>query len=175
MQFRKFLGVLTLALLSVISLKAQEERGIFVEGVAALASEHTENYAILTPAVGYQFNDRWALGFKMGFETANHDYKYYTPFVRFSFLTGSAFRMFVEGKLNFASRQVDGGQCTYQEAGFSLGASYKVCPHLRVIAQYLFLGWSNDEDKYGAWLGKHSGFALDANVYRAQLGLQFMF
>ena len=83
--------------------------------------------------------------------------------------------MFVEGKLNFASRDVEGGQCTYQEAGFSLGASYAVCPHLRLMAQYLFLGWSSDDYKGGAWLGKHADFGLDANVRRFQLGLQFLF
>lgn len=168
-------GTLVLALLSAISVKAQDERGIFVEGVASYASTHYKNYAVLTPAVGYQFNDRWAAGFKVGFDTGDLAYVTYTPFARFSFLTGSAFRMFVEGKLNFASRDVDGGQCTYQEAGFSLGASYAVCPHLRLMAQYLFLGWSSDDYKEGAWLGKHADFGLDANVRRFQLGLQFLF
>ena len=128
-------GPLVLALLSATSVKAQDERGIFVEGVASYASTHYKNYAVLTPAVGYQFNDRWAAGFKVGFDTGDLAYVTYTPFARFSFLTGSAFRMFVEGKLNFASSDVDGGQCTYQEAGFSLGASYAVCPHLRLMAQ----------------------------------------
>lgn len=175
MKFRFFLGALVLALLSATSLKAQDERGIFVEGVASYASMYFKNYAVLTPAVGYQFNDRWAAGFKVGFDTGDYGYVTYTPFARFCFLTGSAFRMFVEGKLNFATCDVDGGQGSYQEAGFSLGASYAVCPRLRLMAQYLFLGWSNDEEKEGAWLGKHADFGLDANVRRFQLGLQFLF
>ena len=115
MKIRFFFGALVLALLSATSVKAQDERGIFVEGVASYASTHYKNYAVLTPAVGYQFNDRWAAGFKVGFDTGDLAYVTYTPFARFSFLTGSAFRMFVEGKLNFASSDVDGGQCTYQE------------------------------------------------------------
>ena len=71
MKIRFFFGALVLALLSAISVKAQDERGIFVEGVASYASTHYKNYAVLTPAVGYQFNDRWAAGFKVGFDCSS--------------------------------------------------------------------------------------------------------
>ena len=176
MKSRSVLFVFVGLLLSICSVQAQDrERGIFVEGVASYASTHFKNYAVLTPAVGYQFNPRWSAGFKVGFDTGDYAYVTYTPFARFNFLSASPFRMFVEGKVNFARRDVDGGQSTYQEAGFSVGALWAVSSHLRIVGQYLFLGWSNDDYKEGAWLGKHSDFALDANVRRFQLGLQVLF
>ncbi len=70
----------------------ENDRGFLVELTAgyANATSYTpsERYANISPGIGYQFNKRWAAGFRMTFETRRYDFKIYTPFVRFNYLTG---------------------------------------------------------------------------------------
>lgn len=111
---------------------------------------------------------------KVGFETSSLPYTIYTPFVRFSFLNMRKLHLFTEGQFNILERDADGGQSGYSELGLSFGATYSLCKHLNLIGHYLFVGYTEEDGKKGAWLGKKD-FALDANVRRFQLGLQFIF
>ncbi|NDV59880.1 hypothetical protein [Bacteroides sp. 519] len=166
--------VAILAILSVNPIKAQiKEKGFLIEGTVSYADTHNGNYIIITPTIGYQFNKYIIGGFKVGFETRDYPYTMYTPFVRYNYLTISKFQLFIEAQFNIAERDVSGGQSGYSEGGFTFGATYPICKNVKISGQYLFLGWSENNRKEGAWLNK-SKFGLDANIQRLHLGIQII-
>lgn len=150
------------------------EKGFFVEVGGSYAITEYENFALITPAAGYQFNSCLAAGAKVSFETRTHPYVIYTPFFRYSFFRTSKLKLFTEAKFNIATRDVDGGQSGYSEAGLTLGATYSINRHMSLVGHYLFIGYSGNDDRSGARLGGGT-FALDANVARLQLGAQVLF
>lgn len=162
-------------LVALFSAEAQnKEKGFFVEAGVAYADTRHESFAILSPAVGYQFNSYLAAGAKVSFETRHYPYTIYTPFLRYSFFRKSNLKLFTEAQVNIATRDVDGGQSGYSEAGLTLGATYSIGKHLRLVGHYLFVGYSDNDDKSGARIGG-GDFALDANIARFQLGAQVLF
>lgn len=124
-------------------------------------------------------NDRGFLveltaGFRMTFETRRYDFKIYTPFVRFNYLSRPRWALFAEAQGNIGSRDVDGAQCRYYEAGIGLGGTFSITPHLKLVGRYLFMGYSSRHERESAYAGDHD-FLLDANVARLQIGLQYLF
>lgn len=171
----KAIFVTTFLLLVGMAAGAQnKEQGFFVEAGVSYASTENENFVTIAPAVGYQFNSYLAGGMKVGFETRTYPYTIYTPFFRYSFFRKSRLKLFTEAQFNIATRDVDGGQSSYGEIGLSLGATYSIGKHVRLVGHYLFVGYSGDEDESGARMQK-GNFALDANVCRLQLGVQYLF
>ena len=179
-----------------IQLQAQvKEKGFFVEGSFAYADEeqfsggkHYENYFIIKPAVGYQFNDKWSAGVKISFSTSD-DFRFNwfssTPFVRYNFCSLGKANLFTEGKIS-GYLFPDPGEGRkddphFIEAGFSLGVSYPFNEHLKLVCQYLHIGYSNEYrdsnkrcSKHG--LNLHSGdWVLDANIKRLSIGLSWTF
>ena len=123
----------------------ENDRGFLVELTAgyANATSYTpsERYANISPGIGYQFNKRWAAGFRMTFESRRYDFKIYTPFVRFNYLSRPRWTLFAEAQGNIGSRDVDGAQCRYYEAGVGLGGTFSITPHLKLVGRYLFVGY----------------------------------
>lgn len=166
--------VCTALLSSVNTVKAQtKEKGLFIEASIAYGSSHAKNFAIITPTAGYQFK-RWAAGMKISFETGDYGYTTYTPFVRFNFLQLRLLNLFTEAQYNHSSRDVEGGQCEYKEVGLSFGLSCPLGEHINIVGHYLFVGYNNKRDREGAWWGDKD-FALDANIQRLRLGIQYIF
>ena len=67
---KKLLGLLLMVFCTSI-VSAQEEKGVFVEGSVSLASDRLGKYFasdffIVTPGIGYQFNEKLSVGFKVG-------------------------------------------------------------------------------------------------------------
>ncbi|MBQ3608785.1 MAG: hypothetical protein IJA03_01925, partial [Bacteroidaceae bacterium] len=98
---RIILLLLGLVLLMPGNLQAQsDDKGFFVEGNLSYASDFWKNYKrdggvtdeffIIIPAVGYQINEKWSVGFKVGFSTSGDftfNWNSYTPFVRYNILS----------------------------------------------------------------------------------------
>lgn len=170
-----------------IQLQAQvKDKGFFVEGSFAYADEeqfsggkHYENYFIIKPAVGYQFNSKWNVGFKLEFQCGRKEgrrYRGIIPFVRYNFCNLGKFHLFSEAKTSIYGKwkTMLGEDKSYLEAGLSLGASLPLNRHLKVICQYLHIGYSEQYQKSGAFI--HSGdWGIDANIKRLQLGLNWTF
>lgn len=143
---KKFFPLLLgLALLIPANLQAQsDDKGFFVEGSVSYASDYsggyngngskrTGDFFIITPTIGYQFNDKWSAGLKVGFSTSDD---------------------------------------------FVFGISYPFNEHLKLVCQYLHIGYSNeynnDRAKHG--MNLHSGdWVLDANIKRLSIGLSWTF
>ena len=194
---KKFFPLLLgLALLIPANLQAQsDDKGFFVEGSVSYASDYsggyngngskrTGDFFIITPTIGYQFNDKWSAGLKVGFSTSDDfvfDWNCYTPFVRYNFCSLGEANLFTEGKVSgnvFPDPGEGGGSPHYVEAGFSLGISYPFNEHLKLVCQYLHIGYSNeynnDRAKHG--MNLHSGdWVLDANIKRLSIGLSWTF
>ena len=193
-----YLFLLGLVLLVPASLQAQsDDKGFFVEGNLSYASDFWKNYKrdggvtdeffIITPAVGYQINEKWSVGFKVGFSTSGDftfNWNSYTPFVRYNILSFGKTCLFTEAKVSkFDWNEIlDGGRNNdFIEAGFSLGVSYPFNEHLKLVCQYLHIGYSNEYrdsnkrcSKHG--LNLHSGdWVLDANIKRLSIGLNWTF
>jgi len=187
---KKFILLLGLVLLIPANLQAQsDDKGFFVEGSVSYASDRrkglsNDDFFIITPAIGYQFNAKWSAGLKIGFSTSNewwYNWNSYTAFARYNFCTLGKARLFTEGKIsNYVILESidDGCKTTFLEAGFSMGVSYPLNEHLKIVCQYLHIGYSNE---YNSNIGKHglnlhSGdWVLDANIKRLSIGLNWTF
>lgn len=151
------------------------QKGFFAELTAAYSNiGYHNNFAVISPSVGYQFNDRWLAGMRVGFETRDHAYIIYTPFARFNYLSKPKWVLFTEAQINIANRNMDGAQAGYSEIGLGLGASYTLSRHVKIVGRYLFVGYSEREERKNAYAG-NKDFLLDANVGRLQLGVQVLF
>lgn len=187
MKQNYLLIILGVLILGGSTVKAQvKERGFFIEMNAGYgANDKWQDYAVLTPGVGYQFNKYCALGVKMSFETGDWpSHKIYTPFFRCNYLTIHRFQLFGELQANFA-RVKDFSSypvgvpiefiSDYDEVGITLGATFSITSHLRVKGEYLFLGWSNEDENGLTSEREKEGFIADGHVRRFQLGLQVIF
>ena len=195
-QFTLFLFFLVLFLPTNTQAQSKD-KGFFVEGNLSYASDFWKNYKrdggvtdeffIITPAVGYQINEKWSVGFKVGFSTSGNymfNWNSYTPFIRYNILSFGKTCLFTEAKVSkFDWNEIlDGGRNNdFIEAGFSLGVSYPFNEHLKLVCQYLHIGYSNEYrdrnnrcSKHG--LNLHSGdWVLDANIKRLSIGLNWTF
>ena len=195
-QFTLFLFFLVLFLPTNTQAQSKD-KGFFVEGNLSYASDFWKNYKrdggvtdeffIITPAVGYQINEKWSVGFKVGFSTSGNymfNWNSYTPFIRYNILSFGKTCLFTEAKVSkFDWNEIlDGGRNNdFIEAGFSLGVSYPFNEHLKLVCQYLHIGYSNEYrdinkrcSKHG--LNLHSGYwVLDANIKRLSIGLNWTF
>jgi len=177
--------ILLMAVLLPSSMQAQEkEKGFFMEGSIAYAYERkfwgpTESYLNITPTIGYQFNPKWNLGLKMELQCGREsDYKYigFIPFARYNFCKLGKVSLFTEAKMNLYDKYQTmlEEDDSYVEAGFSLGAYLPLNRHLKIICQYLHVGYSEQYKKGGAFINS-GDWGIDANIKRLNLGLNWTF
>jgi hypothetical protein len=164
--------------------QADDGKGMFVELNIGHAHTYYHDddgvYTILSPRLGYQFNDRWSAGIKYIGEI-NNDLQYHTGgiYAQYNFWQKNRFKTFVEGAftLGVAEEGLDGGNDdgTDLEAGFSFGASYTLSNHFNLLLRYLYVGFSHSVRVHqkACW-GDHN-FILDANLSRLQIGVQYIF
>lgn len=173
------------ALFTVTGLHAQiKDKGFFIEMNAAYGQQYIdidggiaerEGYAILMPAIGYQFNSHWVAGFRMKFDTRDFNFTTYSPYVQCNFLQWKKLKVFAEGQLALSYPKDDEWNDNYTEVGVSFGASYALCKHVNFMLRYLYIGYSTDPYRdEGAYLG-NGRLVLDANTRRLQLGIQIAF
>lgn len=182
---RNLACVLMLLLLSFGSVSAQEKNGFYVDFSAGFSNEHPDHYALLTPGIGYQLNERWAAGFRTTFGTDNSPaICIYTPYARFTFLRTNRLGVYTEGMLSWATLRGEladiPGVATednrpYFEGGMNLGVRYDVSKHFGVFLQGLFLGYSHTEFTHKGAVVGNGRFVLDANWRRAALGVRVTF
>ncbi|VFB12896.1 Uncharacterised protein [Bacteroides heparinolyticus] len=150
------------------------QKGLFVELTAGYSNLDDEHFTVISPSIGYQFNKHWLAGMRIGFETRNHAFTIYTPYVRYNYLSMSKWELFAEAQTNIATREIEGGQGGYGEIGIGLGASYTLTRNIKVIGRYLFIGYSSRDARKQVYAG-NGDFLLDANITRLQLGAQVRF
>ncbi|ADV44848.1 hypothetical protein [Bacteroides helcogenes] len=178
MKLKLFLLLWVTTFSLAVQAQCKNDKGFLLELTAGYAHASTyipsETYINISPSLGYQFNIHWMAGFRMTFETRKYDFKIYSPYVRFNYLSRPKWGLFAEAQWNIARRSVDGGQCNYDEVGISFGGNYALTPHIKLIGRYLFIGYSTRREREKAYAGKHD-FLLDGNIARLQAGLQLIF
>ena len=179
---RIFLFILAFVCLPFVCHAQAKDKGFFMEMNIGYAHTdyHDDSYMLLSPRIGYQFNDRWAAGVKYIGETDNY-LQYHTlgGYAQFCFWQNHRWRAFAEGGVTFGMLT----DCPYGgeyddcevEAGISLGISYSLSHHLNLMLRYLHIGYSESLRAHGnACWGDHK-FILDANISRLQIGVQYIF
>lgn len=141
-------------------------------------------YAIITPRVGYRFNQRWEAGAMFRFDLGDLKMLSIGCYGEFSCLHFDRFRLIVDAQAIFGSLNLgtglDGGgpDFDYAEVGFVPGLAYNVAgTGLDVKLRYLFVGY-NDA---GRWFKDGKGnlgrgdWILDAGLRRAEIGVSYTF
>ena len=175
--------IITLLLCAIctINLHAQDsnECGIFAEINTGYGTvkyrKNTEGYFAITPSLGYQFNDHWAIGGKVSIETAAEKNVAVGLYGQYYFNTTERLKFFTEAQLTEFLQDVDGGDSTFTEAGLSFGASYAIQPNLNLILRYGYIGFSENHHRNEGFAFIENKFLIDGNLRRLHLGLRYYF
>lgn len=182
----KILFTLLLCIITSVAAFGQSKNGFYVDFSGGFSNEREDHVAQLTPGIGYQFNDKWAAGFRATLQTGDtYHYDSYTPYARFSFARVGNFQFFSEGMLSWNVRYENGYEDDPTmpssddhdgfEAGLNVGIQYNVSRHFGFYLSGLYLGYSDAElANKGAVVG-NGRFIFDANWRRVALGVRVVF
>ena len=109
----------------------------------------------LSPEVGYNLNNKWAVGGNLRFLHQEEDNVStngfaLAPYVRYSYYENKVVRLFIDGGLGFSTYKVeDFDNINGFEFGFRPGIAIKLNNHFSLLAKCGFLGY-RDDYMYGA-------------------------
>lgn len=139
---------------------------VYVAGSTSFWSNDDANTTTfsIAPEVGYNLNEKWAVGASFGFvHSSDDDFDVssnavvFNPYARYSFYENKVVRLFVDGGLGISSVKVKDND---SEAGFEFGLkpgiAIKLSKHFSVLAKCGFVGYRDDY----ALGGNGYGFAL---------------
>lgn len=174
---------LSLFFFSALLASAQtKERGLFIElngghGQIEKFDNTHDGYGFLAPAIGYQFNSRWAAGIKTRFELgADHNYSTFGAYGQYAFWQKNRIKLFGEAAATLSvCGGLDGGDNNYSEAGLSVGAAYSLGNHCNLLLRYLHIGYSDAYHLNEDFCLGGGKFVVDGNLKRLQVGVQWIF
>lgn len=149
------------AVLSIISVSAQTYVG---GSVSFWHNGDTETTSFsLTPEVGYNLNEKWAVGAELDFAYVGVDGNSaagfgIAPYARYTYFNEGKFSLFVDGGLGI--NKVKNTDLGFQ-IGFQPGFAVKLTDQFSLVSKFGFLGYS-DMGNYGGMNG--FGFAFANNV-----------
>ena len=180
---KKIMMTLAAALVAV-SMSAQ----VFVGGEIGIASQKNFGDAETTykfiPEVGYNLNDEWAVGVKIGYQKGiadndgsanmlNEEFGYnlnekftVSPYARYTFINSNLLNVFVDGGLDFASVKDDDDN--YFNIGLRPGVALKLNDNLSFVSHFGFIGYKS----HGS---DHNKVGLDLNGNELTFGLYYNF
>lgn len=152
-------GLLVLVvLLATLAVKAQ---GVYVGGSFSIWRASTENSTsfMIAPEIGYNFNEKWALGAELGY---SHDYLKgayinslaVAPYIRWSYYQNDIVRLFLDGTAAIGFNKVKDSDTTkFGQIGLRPGIAVKLNDHFSFIAKYGFLGYQKNVRSNGDAFG----------------------
>lgn len=158
-----------------------KECGLFIElnggyGQTERYDNTHDGYAFLSPAIGYQFNSRWAAGIKTRFELAADKFKTFGAYGQYAFWQTNRIKLFGEAAATVSvCSGKDGGNDNYSEAGLSVGAAYSLGRHCNILLRYLHIGYSDAYHRNEDFCLGDGRFIVDGNLKRLQIGVQWIF
>ena len=162
--------VLSLVIMfAVIAANAQESKW-FATGSFRLwhDNEAAETLFSVIPEVGYNFNEKWAVGLEVGYShEGSYDELIFSPFARFTYYRNNLVSLFVDGNIGYCGDFDINGV----EIGLKPGIALNLNKHFSLQAKFGFLGYRNDYE------GKLSdGFGIDLNPANAlSFGIHYEF
>ena len=172
--------VLTLvAAFAAISMNAQ----VYVGGSVGFTSVKSnggdsETEFKFVPEIGYNFNDQWAAGIKIGYQDGyadmDDDFESYkgrkvltiNPYARYTFVKSDVVSLFVDGGVNF--EKFDGIDDALLGIGLTPGVALNLSDKLSFVTHFGFVG-------YRGWNSDNNKFGLDLNGNNLTFGLYYNF
>lgn len=138
----------------------------------------------ITPEIGYNLSDAWALGIQIGYSYEKVDEikinsMAVAPYARYSYLTAGPVKLFLDGGFEFETAKVKGGD-SYNtwNIGIKPGVSIALNQKFSLVAHIGFLGYQDVDDELAsayALLGKEKGWGLKMNGYNMSFGFYYNF
>ena len=140
--------MLLFVVMTALSVKAQ----VYVGGELSFWHNDDADVTsfIIAPEIGYNFNEKWAVGGNIGFGYAKADDAKATtfaiaPYARYSYYENKVVRLFIDGGFGFSSTKVeDMDAVTGFEVGFKPGIAIKLNEKFSLVAKCGFLGYRDD-------------------------------
>lgn len=171
---KKFL-LSVVVLLVALAVKAQD---VYVGGSFNLWRNSTANTTSfeITPEIGYNFNEKWALGAELGYK---HNYAQgvtistysFAPYVRWSYYENDIVRLFLDGTAGIGAVKVKDGDTTKAaQIGLRPGLAIKLNDHFSFVAKYGFLGYRRNVEGFRA-----DEFGLELSSEDLSIGFHYAF
>lgn len=170
----KKIVLLLFVAMATLSVSAQ---GVYMGGAFSLwRNDDADRTSFeIAPEVGYNFNEKWAVGATLAFsyESINDNSGslfLFAPYARYSFYENKLVRLFVDGGFAIGALDGDyeGDSSTAFEIGFKPGIAIKLNDHFSLVAKYGFLGYGNENMST-------SGVGLRLNSEDLSLGFHYEF
>lgn len=157
---------------------------LFNESVRA-----TTNSFTILPELGYNFNNRWAIGTTIGYEykhfngfdTDSHMFEF-NPYARFTFFrtSNNLVQLFVDGGAGIGLGSIDYGDDydaktgVIWNVGFRPGVAFNFTDSFSMVAHLGFIGYEGANRRaYNAGYNRKGGIMLDGN--NVTLGFYYNF
>jgi len=151
---KKFLLLIAAVMVSVSAFAENWYAG----GSFSLWRDGTENETTFTlvPEVGYNLNDRWAIGTGIGYEYLYSDGLHtnafvFDPYARFTFFKAGPVNFFVDGGFGLALgkskfKDFSGDTLAVFSVGFKPGIAVNLSEKVALVAHFGFLGYQGTND-----------------------------
>lgn len=169
--------VLTLvAAFAAISMDAQVYVGGSI-GFTSVKNGDSQTEFKFIPEIGYNFNDQWAAGIKVGYQDgyADMDYDFQqhkglkiltiNPYARYTFLKSNLVSLFIDGGLEYS--KIDGDDDAELGVGLTPGLALNLSDKLSFVTHVGFIGYMSHGDV--------NKFGLDLNGNNLTFGLYYNF
>lgn len=166
--------VLLFVAMATLSVKAQ----VYVGGTVSLW--HNDDADVtnftLNPEVGYNLNEKWAIGGVLTYAHAKEDAQKVNafgiaPYARYSYYENKVVRLFIDGGFGFSTVKVKGHD---SESGFEIGLkpgiAIKLNDKFSVLAKCGFLGYRDDY-----MLGESNGYGFNFSSENLSFGFNYSF
>jgi len=143
------------------------DKGWWIGGqISYWYNDGVNTYAI-TPEVGYDFNNRWAIGASVGLVGLDDIRVFeFAPYARWKFYRTGCLTLFLDGGIGAVFGDMEGFK-----VGFQPGLSVKINKHFSFLTHIGFLGYCNEF--YNG--GEGDGFGLRFSSSDLKIGFYYTF
>lgn len=138
----------------------------------------------ITPEIGYNLSDSWALGIQLGYDYNKVDESKVNvlgvaPYARYSFLTAGPVKLFLDGGFEYDTAKIKGAD-SYNawNIGIKPGVAISLNEKFSLVAHIGFLGYQDVDDELStvfSALGSEKGWGLKMNGYNMSFGFYYNF
>ena len=167
--------IVILLFVAMVALSAKAQ--VYVGGTVSLWHNDDVDAATFTlnPEVGYNLNEKWAVGGILTFSHSKLDEGKYNafglaPYARYSYYENKVVRLFIDGGLGFSTQKVKGADAVNGfEIGFKPGIAIKLNDKFSVLAKCGFLGYRDD------YMNAGSGYGFNLKSEDLSFGFHYEF
>lgn len=173
---KKFFAIAVMAV-AVLSANAQTWVGgqIGFNSTKENKDADAVNTFTLNPEVGYNLDDKWAIGAELLYQTVSDTYDAYGVgiFARYNAVKSNNFTLFIEPSVAYSGVKQNGADETGNtfQIGVRPGIKYALNNNFELVAKTGVLGYSKNSDN----IGGGSSFDFGVNNTTISFGLEYKF